>query len=85
MRGLEYLNAECLAAWWTDLDELVRGEIRTSGLGAQEFLHELNPLWRTVGRVTFHLAESKRDPEQLLPSWRPIQPFTTRDYAASTA
>jgi hypothetical protein len=64
MRGLEYLNAECLAAWWTDLDELVRQEIRASGLGVQEFLHELNPLWRTVGRVTFHLAENKRDPEQ---------------------
>ena len=64
MRGLEYLNAECLAAWWTDLDEFVRGEIRASGLGVQEFLHELNPLWRTVGRVTFHLAENKRDTEQ---------------------
>lgn len=64
MRGLEYLNAECLAAWWANLDEFVRGEICASGLGVQAYLHELNPLWRTVGRVTFHLAENKRDPEQ---------------------
>ena len=26
-------------------------------------MHQLNPAWQTVGRVTFHLAENKRDPE----------------------
>ncbi|HTW95904.1 MAG TPA: DEAD/DEAH box helicase [Tepidisphaeraceae bacterium] len=64
MRGLEYVNADVLATWWSDLDELVRDKIRASGRGAKEYLHELNPLWRTVGRVTFHLAENKRDPQQ---------------------
>lgn len=64
MRGLEYLNADSLAAWWSDLDGLVRQDVRASSRGVQEYLHELNPLWRTVGRVTFHLAENKRDPEQ---------------------
>jgi hypothetical protein len=63
MRGLEYLTAEVLAAWWTELDELVRGEIRVHAGGAQAYLRERNPLWRLVGRVTFHLAENKRDPE----------------------
>jgi non-specific serine/threonine protein kinase len=63
MRGLEYLNAECLAAWWVDLDKLVRQELRQSGRDVQSYLRELNPAWRTVGRVTFHLAENKRDPE----------------------
>ena len=29
--------------------------------GAQAYLREKNPLWRLVGRVTFHLAENKRD------------------------
>jgi hypothetical protein len=64
MRGLEYLNADSLAAWWSDLDGLVRQDVRASSRGVQEYLHELNPLWRTVGRVTFHLAENKRDSEQ---------------------
>ncbi|HEY1683978.1 MAG TPA: hypothetical protein VGG19_04395 [Tepidisphaeraceae bacterium] len=63
MRGLEYLNADCLARWWAELDELVRREIAASGQSVQEYLRELNPLWRTVGRVTFHLAENKRDSE----------------------
>lgn len=63
MRGLEYLTADCLAQWWLELDSLVREQVRASGLSVRDYLHELNPLWRTVGRVTFHLAENKRDPE----------------------
>jgi hypothetical protein len=63
MRGLEYLNADCLAAWWSELDKLVRQEVDASGRGTQAYLRELNPVWRTVGRVTFHLAENKRDAE----------------------
>jgi hypothetical protein len=63
MPGLEYLNADSLSDWWTELDSLVRQSAKESGLGIQDFLRELNPVWRTVGRVTFHLAENKRDPE----------------------
>ncbi len=61
MKGLEYLNAEALAGWWRGLDELIRAEIRGFAGGAQAYLREKNPLWRLVGRVTFHLAENKRD------------------------
>jgi non-specific serine/threonine protein kinase len=61
MRGLEYLNANLLREWWADLDSLVRKEVRASGHGVQEYLRKLNPLWRAVGRVSFHLAENKRD------------------------
>ncbi|WP_165234003.1 DEAD/DEAH box helicase [Aquisphaera insulae] len=63
MPGAEYLNADALAGWWTALDELVRGEIRGRKGDAQGYLSALNPQWRLVGRVTFHLAENKRDPE----------------------
>lgn len=63
MRGLEYLNTSLLNEWWADLDTLVRKEVRESGHGVQEYLRERNPLWRTVGRVSFHLAENKRDPD----------------------
>jgi superfamily II DNA or RNA helicase len=63
MTGLEYLRDETLAAWWTDLDTLVREEIRQHAGGAQAYLSDKNPLWRFVGRVTLHLAENKRDPQ----------------------
>ena len=61
MRGLEYLQASLLAEWWSNLDGLVRGGVRESGRNVRGYLHLLNPAWRTVGRVTFHLAENKRD------------------------
>jgi superfamily II DNA or RNA helicase len=63
MRGMEYLSAEVLAGWWNELDALVRTEARACAGGVQAYLREKNPLWRLVGRVTFHLAENKRDPE----------------------
>ncbi len=63
LTGLEYLREDALLGWWTDLDTLVRDEIRQHAGGAQAYLSEKNPLWRLVGRVTFHLAENKRDPE----------------------
>jgi non-specific serine/threonine protein kinase len=63
MTGLEYLRDEALVGWWTDLDTLVRDEIRQHAGGAQAYLSAKNPLWRFVGRVTLHLAENKRDPE----------------------
>ena len=42
---------------------MVRDEIQQFAGGAQAYLSEKNPLWRFVGRVTFHLAENKRDAE----------------------
>ena len=62
MRGGEYLNAEVLARLWRSLDGLVRVEIARHPQGAGTWLKESHPLWRMVGRVTFHLAENKRHP-----------------------
>jgi SNF2-related domain/SNF2 Helicase protein/Helicase conserved C-terminal domain len=61
MRGLEYLDAETLGSAWRDIDATVRREVGASGGGLRAYLHEKNPLWRLVGRVTLHLAENKRD------------------------
>ena len=47
--------------WWQDLDSLTRGEVGKHPGGAQGYLRERNPQWRFVGRVTFHLAENKRN------------------------
>ena len=62
MKGMEYLSGQTLGAWWTELDALVRSEVRACTGGMQGYLRDKNPLWRLVGRVTFHLAENKRDP-----------------------
>ena len=62
MRGGEYLNADVLARLWRSLDELVRVQIARHPQGAGAWLKESHPLWRMVGRVTFHLAENKRHP-----------------------
>jgi non-specific serine/threonine protein kinase len=63
MRGLEYLGTAALASWWAELDALVRAEASATPGGVAAYLRERNPLWRLVGRVTFHLAENKRDPD----------------------
>ena len=63
MRGAEYLNADVLENWWLELDRLAQAEVEACGKNVQQFLEKRNPLWRMVGRVTFHLAENKRDPE----------------------
>ena len=61
--GGEYLSPEVLAALWADLDAAVAARGRSHAGGAGGWLHEQNPLWNQVGRVTFHLAENKRDPD----------------------
>jgi non-specific serine/threonine protein kinase len=63
MMGGEYLSADVLHNWWMELDAYVRGEIAAFPGGTQAYLQQKNPLWRMVGRVTFHLAENKRDSE----------------------
>jgi len=63
MRGGEYLRTETLAAIWEELDATVRGELAAIGGGLGEWLKRQGPLWQRVGRVCFHLAENKRDPE----------------------
>ncbi len=63
MLGAEYVTGEVLEGVWLDLDAWVRGEIAASGLGLGEFLKERAPLWHSVGRVCFHLAENRRNPD----------------------
>ncbi len=62
MQGAEYLTEELLRRLWTALDEWTRAEAARAG-GLEAFLSARAPLWRQVGRVCFHLAENKKDPE----------------------
>lgn len=64
MRGLEYLNADLTRTLWHELRELVVARATEHPLGPAVYLATINPLWHLLGRVTFHLAENKRDPER---------------------
>jgi non-specific serine/threonine protein kinase len=61
MRGLEYLTPELLRNLWQELRELVRTQAARHPGGAAAYLQTVNPVWHLLGRVTFHLAENKRD------------------------
>jgi superfamily II DNA or RNA helicase len=64
MRGLEYLNGALLLALWTELRARVVTEAAEFPEGPAAYLRSINPLWHLLGRVTFHLAENKRDPQR---------------------
>lgn len=64
MPGGEYLRLETLERMWNELDEYVHRDVLASGRGLSEWLKVRSPLWHRVGRVCFHLAENKRDPER---------------------
>lgn len=64
MRGGEYLRVEVLATLWEQLDHDVRREIANHRDGLAAWLRRRSPLWHRVGRVCFHLAENKRDPDR---------------------
>jgi non-specific serine/threonine protein kinase len=63
MRGGEYLSAAVLRQLWTDLDNAVRAAVGATEGGLSAWLKKQSPLLARVGRVCFHLAENKRDPE----------------------
>jgi hypothetical protein len=63
MRGLEYLSAHLLAALWEELRALVVQQAEAHPQGPREYLRSVSPLWGLLGRVTFHLAENKRNAE----------------------
>jgi superfamily II DNA or RNA helicase len=62
MTGLEYLNGGVLGRLWDELEAHVRGAVAGTAGGAVGYLKSCNPVWNAVGRVTFHLAENKRNP-----------------------
>ena len=63
MPGAEYVTQEAIAGLWNDLDAWVRGEAAAAEGGLSGFLKERAPQWHQVGRVCFHLAENRRDPD----------------------
>lgn len=62
MRGAEYLSDTVLQKIRSLLDNWVCEQIRTRG-GLDALLATKAPQWHQVGRVCFHLAENKGDPD----------------------
>ncbi len=63
MQGAEFLNAELLGDLWTDMGTALATQARAYKDGVQGYLTRHSAVWNVVGRVCFHLAENKRDPD----------------------
>jgi len=63
MPGAEYCCAEVLRGIWNDVHSWCSERTAQHGDGLAGFLQAHAPLWRQVGRVCFHLAENRKDPE----------------------
>ncbi|MCG6867560.1 MAG: DEAD/DEAH box helicase [Gammaproteobacteria bacterium] len=63
MQGGEILSATLLGDIWSDLGTTLAAEAKGYKDGVQGYLNKHSSVWNVVGRVCFHLAENKRDPE----------------------
>ena len=63
MLGGEYLSAAVLAVLWATTWDALSLRAAERGQSLIEVVHELSSVWHGMGRVVFHLAENKRDPE----------------------
>ncbi|SMP76051.1 non-specific serine/threonine protein kinase [Neorhodopirellula lusitana] len=64
MLGLEYANPNSLRETWAGLDEQTAAAANKRKGGLAGYLHSLRPEWNLLGRVTFHLAENKKNPDR---------------------
>ena len=63
MQGAEFLTPALLHEIWSDLEAALSTEAARHPDGVQGYLKKHSAVWNVVGRVCFHLAENKRDPE----------------------
>jgi non-specific serine/threonine protein kinase len=61
MLGAEYVSDALLVSLWEDMTAHVAHE---AGDALEEWIKAKSDVWHLVGRVTFHLAENKRDTER---------------------
>ena len=64
MLGHEYLDAGTLYAFGARLASSLVDALQNTGLTLEAWLHERHPAWAVVGRVCFHLAENRQNPER---------------------
>ena len=63
MTGAEYLTRDVLRDLWHALDTAFAARLARLKSSVQDTLRVFNRAWNTVGRVHFHLAENRKDPE----------------------
>ncbi len=64
MAGAEYLSVKMLESAWIAMDAWLRLRVLSHPDGLAGFLDESAPQFKPVGRICFHLAENKRDPDR---------------------
>lgn len=64
MRGLEFLTNDLLKSLWNELTAAFLQRAHDTDGGCRGLLLKLNPDAHLLGRVSFHLAENKRDPDR---------------------
>ena len=70
MKGLEYLNKECLSGLCEKIETALREEIRESGKTIAAFFSLRHSNVSLLGRICFHLAENKNSGKPLLLFWQ---------------
>jgi superfamily II DNA or RNA helicase len=63
MVGAEYVDLACLVTLWDDLLQQARAQIALEHGDVQAWLARQHPSWNLLGRVCFHLAENKANPD----------------------
>jgi len=63
MQGAELLSPAELDELWSDMGTALAAAAKKYKDGVQGYLKQHSSVWNVVGRVCFHLAENKRDPE----------------------
>lgn len=64
MRGSEYLSEALLVRLWSEIQKSVQQAAERHPEGLSGWVKEACGVWHLVGRVTFHLAENKRNHEK---------------------
>jgi non-specific serine/threonine protein kinase len=63
MIGAEYLTPVLLRLLWAEIGGAFAARLAASKASVQDALRAFHPAWNTVGRVHFHLAENRKDPD----------------------
>ena len=63
MQGAELLDDALLEDIWTDMGVALAAQAKDFEDGVQGYLSRHSSVWNVVGRVCFHLAENKRNPQ----------------------
>jgi len=61
MPGAEYLTTDVLGRLWSDLNATLQRQIKSYQGTVADYIKTLSPQMHLVGRVFFHLVESKKD------------------------